>query len=175
MQKSDMHMRKVKYFNQLLRLIMMNNQHGHFVKLKLLLRDVPRPAVIICLLLSLLMNFSLPEIALADQGSCKNAANDIDLSQCLGNQIIRLRRELNIYYKKTLKQTQKHNLFDTRKTQAQLEKSQAAWKIYVNVNCAYIGGLQGGSNLYVSIFEDQCIISSINSRIYFFRHLPTGG
>lgn len=175
MQKSDMYMRKAKNFNQLLRRIIMNNKHGHFVKLKLLLSNVPRPAVIIYLLLSLLMNFSLPEIALADQGSCNNATNDIDLSQCLGNQITRLRGELNFYYKKTLKQTQKHNLFDTRKTQTQLEKSQAAWKVYVNVNCAYIGGLQGGSNLYVSIFEDKCIISSINSRIYFFHHLPAGG
>lgn len=117
---------------------------------------------------------SLPSLS-PNKHSCDSATTTIDYLQCLNAQWKGLQEKLNKTYQRVLQTTPAYSLFDTRKTRAQLEKSQTAWQNYINENCTYIGGLEGGSNAWVTGFELQCLIKETRARIYFFEHLPTGG
>ncbi|MHB1701064.1 MAG: lysozyme inhibitor LprI family protein [Acidobacteriaceae bacterium] len=112
----------------------------------------------------------------ANETVCANAPTQVAYLGCLSSHLKNEQKNLRAYYENALKQMPKDSSFnDRRKTQSQLKKSQNAWMTYINENCAYIGGLQGGSSLMIDIFEEECLVNSTKSRINFFQHLPTGG
>lgn len=99
----------------------------------------------------------------------------IEFDQCLGKELIRLQGKLQKLYNDALAKMPAESPFDVRKARGQLVKAETAWQTYVNENCAYVGGLQGGNNGWVTAFESQCLIRETQARIEFFMHLPTGG
>lgn len=105
---------------------------------------------------------------------CSRVANDIDVAKCVGVKISASSAELEKYYQTALTNLPDTDNDDDRKTKAQLIKAQAAWKVFVDEQCKYVGGLQGGSSLYVSTFDDECILDETGKRIEFFKHLPMG-
>ncbi len=67
------------------------------------------------------------------------------------------------------------NGLDNRKGKPQLILSQKAWQAYVDANCDYVGGKQGGSNQWVSYFAFECVLEEVQKRIDFFKNPPHGG
>jgi uncharacterized protein YecT (DUF1311 family) len=63
---------------------------------------------------------------------------------------------------------------DTRKGREQLRKSQRAWLIYKNEQCALEGGLEGGSNSWVSTFAGDCEEKEYKSRIKLLQSVANG-
>jgi uncharacterized protein YecT (DUF1311 family) len=100
---------------------------------------------------------------------------DIAVAQCLGKRIDAREEELERLYKAALSRMPEQSPFDTRKSKAQLVHAQAAWKNFVTEHCAYVGGVEGGGNLWVTIFSEQCLLEEYAKRIAFFQHPPEGG
>jgi uncharacterized protein YecT (DUF1311 family) len=112
--------------------------------------------------------------AFADQHDCTSGTGAGAL-QCLSPKLAEARKRLQETYDRVLQKTPKTSTFDDRKTAQQLEKAQSAWEAYAKENCAYVGGLRGGSNAWVSVFATLCLIKEIDSRTEFLSHLPSGG
>jgi uncharacterized protein YecT (DUF1311 family) len=125
----------------------------------------------LCLLLAALV---CPFESQADEDDCKSGAA-IGLLRCFDPKLAELRKQLDQSYNRVLDKMPNASSFDDRKTAEQLRKSQSAWEAYAKENCAFIGGLRGGSNAWVSVFATQCLIREIQSRIDFLEHLPSGG
>lgn len=106
--------------------------------------------------------------------SCISAVSNVDVAKCGGDQVRRRTAELDQYYQAALAKLPDES-DDPRKAKEQLVRAESAWKSFVDENCKYVGGLQGGSALYVSTFYDDCMLDELSRRIEFFRHLPVGG
>jgi uncharacterized protein YecT (DUF1311 family) len=94
--------------------------------------------------------------------------------QCLGKQIQALEKELDVLYRATLSKLPDSVPTDNRKGKPQLVKAQEAWRKYVDQHCDFIGGIQGGSNLWVTDFATRCELDEIKKRIEFFKNVPWG-
>lgn len=92
--------------------------------------------------------------------------------QCLGKKIQAAEVELDKQFKATVAQLPDSDPSDNRKGKEQLRKAQEAWRHYRDEHCAFIGGIQGGSNLWVSHFAGDCELEEINKRIEFFKNVP---
>jgi uncharacterized protein YecT (DUF1311 family) len=92
--------------------------------------------------------------------------------QCLMKKIEAAEVELDNFFNAVLTQLPDTDPYDTRKGKAQLRKAQDAWRIYRNEHCAFIGGIQGGSNLWVTHFSGDCELEETNKRIEFFKSVP---
>jgi uncharacterized protein YecT (DUF1311 family) len=77
--------------------------------------------------------------------------------------------KLNSVYKLALAALPEKDEQDIRKGREQLRKSQRAWLAYVRAQCDLEGGLQGGSNSWVSTFAGLCQEKEFNSRIAFLQ------
>lgn len=69
---------------------------------------------------------------------------------CQDKRIQRLDDELNRVYKRALAALPDKDESDIRKGKEQLQKSQRAWLTYYEEQCALEGGLEGGSNPWVT-------------------------
>jgi uncharacterized protein YecT (DUF1311 family) len=125
------------------------------------------------LLSSLLAVAAVPS-AFADQHDCTSGTGAGAL-QCLSPKLAEARKQLQESYDRVLQKAPKTSAFDERKTAQQLEKAQSAWEAYAKENCAYVGGLRGGSNAWVSVFVTLCLIKEIDSRTDFLNHPTSGG
>jgi uncharacterized protein YecT (DUF1311 family) len=94
--------------------------------------------------------------------------------QCLRKKIEATEVELDKVFNTVLTQLPDTDPYDTRKGKAQLSKAQDAWRTYRNEHCAFIGGIQGGSNLWVTHFAGDCELEETNRRIEFFKSVPWG-
>jgi uncharacterized protein YecT (DUF1311 family) len=88
---------------------------------------------------------------------------------CQGKRLKALDDELNRVYKLALAALPEKDESDERKGREQLRKSQRAWLVYVREECALEGGLQGGSNSWVTTFAGECQERELNSRIGFLQ------
>ncbi len=113
--------------------------------------------------------------AIADDNPCTVGKGSLGTAQCKAEKLKSLEKELDADYQEALGKLPDSSEWDIRQTKAQLEKSQRSWLVYRNENCSYVGGLQGGSNIWVTIFADDCAIEETERRIVFFKNLPTGG
>jgi hypothetical protein len=58
---------------------------------------------------------------------------------------------------------------DRRKDRDQLIKAQTTWQAYMEENCAYVAGAEGGSNLWIANFASRCELHDIRERSRFLR------
>jgi uncharacterized protein YecT (DUF1311 family) len=136
---------------------------------------------IVILFAGLLSGFLAPLHAQADQNECSNYGSSIEYAQCLSSKLTELRGQLDRSYRRALETVPNRSPApsDNRQTTQQLRQhlvqSQAAWQTYVAEICAYAGGVQGGSSIWVTIFQVQCLLKETRSRIEYLEHLPTGG
>jgi uncharacterized protein YecT (DUF1311 family) len=63
---------------------------------------------------------------------------------------------------------------DVRKSTEQLRKSERAWLVYMREDCALKGGLEGGSNAWVSTFISTCQVERTKERITFLMAVADG-
>ena len=141
----------------------------------------PTFVAIVILFAGLLSGFLAPLHAQADQNECSSYASSIEYAQCLSSKLTELRGQLDRSYRRALETVPNRSPApsDNRQTTQQLRQhlvqSQAAWQTYVDEICAYAGGVQGGSSIWVTIFQAQCLLKETRSRIDYLEHLPTGG
>jgi len=138
-----------------------------------------------------LIVLSIPTIALADEpamatpkgissplgesvGDPCNGVSHLEEVQCLGKALQVQDQEINRAYKRALEALPKQDGFDIRKTQSQLVKSQRAWLKYRDENCTLVGGLEGGSNLWVTHFAAPCAQKETAERIKFLESIADG-
>ena len=124
------------------------------------------------LLLAALIPLSL--FAQARPETACEGADHISQVRCLGLQIDRLNTELDSAYRQALNARPEKDGSDSRKDRDQLQKSQLVWLKYKDENCALIGGLEGGSNLWVTDFTAQCEKDEIQKRIEFLKRVANG-
>lgn len=113
--------------------------------------------------------------AIADDDPCSTQNNSLEAAQCQIERLKHLETELNARYQEALEKLPDTNVWDARQTKDQLKKAQSAWRVYRDENCSYVGGLQGGSGRWVTIFAVDCDLEETEKRIDFFKHLPAGG
>ena len=94
--------------------------------------------------------------------------------QCINQESKKLDDELNSAYKAALAARPEKDQWDSRKNSEQLRKSQRAWLKFKEENCTLIGGLEGGSNLWVSEFDSQCVKDETVARTRFLRRIANG-
>ena len=126
------------------------------------------------LLLGALFALIAPALAAADEDTCDQSTH-LTVMECLNARIGVAAAELKVLYSATLAQRPDLDPSDIRKTRAQLLKSQEAWRNYVTAQCDLVGGLQGGSNSWVTTFAMQCVLEETKKRVDFLKHLPQGG
>jgi len=93
---------------------------------------------------------------------------------CQGKRLKDLDAELNRVYKLALDAMPEEDKQDIRKNREQLRKSQRAWLTFLHENCALEGGLQGGSNSWVSTFAGDCEEKELTNRIIFLKSVAAG-
>ncbi|NWD66707.1 DUF1311 domain-containing protein [Pseudomonas gingeri] len=113
--------------------------------------------------------------AMADDGPCSTQSSSLETAQCSAEKLKYLEQKLDFSYEAALKTLPDTSRWDIRKTKGQLIKAQSAWRIYMEENCSYVGGLQGGNNMMVTEFSNECSLQETEKRIDFFRDLPKGG
>ncbi len=94
-------------------------------------------------------------------------AGVVEQTQCLGATIEKLEKQLDKVYQKALNAMPEQHENDARKSREQLRVSQAAWTTYKNENCALIGGMEGGTNLWVTHFGSLCEVEAVIKRTEF--------
>ena len=92
---------------------------------------------------------------------------------CLAQKIDIADQELEMVYRAVLAKMPENDPSDRRKNKDQLVKSQTAWKAFIQANCAYIGGDEGGSNLWVTNFASRCELRATRERTAFLRRRAT--
>jgi uncharacterized protein YecT (DUF1311 family) len=95
------------------------------------------------------------------------------IGACLDEQIKAEKATLDQLYSAALARAPVQDPTDARRSRAQLGKAEAAWADYVEANCAYVGGIEGGSNSWISVFAATCVRDAYLRRIEFFRHPPS--
>lgn len=108
-------------------------------------------------------------------GPCDQAQDHLSQVQCVADRNKKLDDELNAVYQAALAKLPDQDQWDDRKGKEQLRKSQRAWLKFKDDNCALVGGLEGGSNLAVSEFANQCVAGELAERIKFLRRVADGG
>ena len=117
--------------------------------------------------------FTVPSTVVAGSAECEGKSN-FEQVQCISKHLQELDRELNRVYKLALEAMPERNNNDRRKEQEQLRKSQRAWLKYKDDNCALVGGLEGGSNLWVTHFAALCEEKELTNRIEFLKGIADG-
>ncbi|NVZ99154.1 lysozyme inhibitor LprI family protein [Pseudomonas gingeri] len=113
--------------------------------------------------------------AVADDKPCSTQNSSIGIAQCKAEKLKDLNAVLDAHYRDALNKLPEVGSEDVRKTKEQLKKAQSAWQVYRDENCSYVGGLQGGSSMWVTIFSVDCVLEETERRIEFFKNLPVGG
>jgi len=114
-------------------------------------------------------------VTTAEAEDCDNYSGDhIRQVQCISSRIQNLDSELNEVYKQALGMLPEKETQDERKEKEQLRKSQRAWLKFKDENCALIGGLQGGNNLWVTHFAALCEEQQLKERIQFLKDIADG-
>lgn len=119
----------------------------------------------------------LPVASMAQETTADPCTLEYHLAQvqCLGKKIEMAELELAKIFDATLAQLPDVDPNDdARKSKTQLRKAQDAWCSYRNQHCAFIGGIQGGSSLWITHFAGDCALEETNKRIEFFKHVPWG-
>lgn len=98
----------------------------------------------------------------------------IAATACQGKRLKSLDAELNRVYMLALAAMPEKDDQDDRKGREQLRKSERAWLTFLHENCALEGGLQGGSNSWVSTFAGDCEEKEVASRIIFLKSVAAG-
>jgi uncharacterized protein YecT (DUF1311 family) len=113
-------------------------------------------------------SFANPEIE-----KCDSDDDNFDQMACLSRNLEKLDKELNVTYQAALATMPKTSSDDARKEQQQLRKSQRAWLKYKDENCALVGGIEGGNNLWVTKFAAMCEVSAVADRIEFLKTIAS--
>ena len=108
-----------------------------------------------------------------ESDNCDDASNLAQV-QCLGRYIAFLDQELNRTYQLALKALPEQDKDDNRRSRKQLRKSERAWLLYKDEDCTLVGGVTGGSNLWVTHFAANCEVKRTRERIRFLRKLAAG-
>ena len=134
--------------------------------------DTPRaPDRLVCLLVSL-----LPAMAVAQELTVDPCAQShLAYAKCVGKSLEAANAEVDRAYQSALAELPESDPNDTRKGRNQLRRAQEAWRNYVTEQCAFVGGVQGGSNLWVTTFAGECELKETAKRLEFFRNPPRGG
>lgn len=114
--------------------------------------------------------------AYADDALKNNVCNTgagRDQVQCDSEKLNTLNAQLTKVYQSALLRRPVTYEWDDRKTRGQLVKSQAAWSAYVEANCVYVGGVEGGNGNWVSAFSLECQIDETKKRIAFLKAVPS--
>ncbi len=96
-------------------------------------------------------------------------ASDREQVQCLSQAIDAAKRELETVYQAVFAKVSVNDRLDRRASRDQLVKAQNAWQAYVEANCAYVGGTEGGSNLWITNFASRCELQEVHERTAFLR------
>lgn len=112
--------------------------------------------------------------AQAQEVTCKEGGSHIQENACLGERLKSLDVELNRVYKLALASMPEQDPQDRRRDQEQLRKSERAWLVYVREDCALQGGMEGGSNAWVSTFAGLCEEKALKARIEFLKSIAEG-
>lgn len=124
----------------------------------------------------LLLSLTSCIIASAADNPCLTQNGSMETAQCMAEKLKSVEAQLDSSFQEALEtRPDAGDLVDIRKTKAQLKKAQNAWRVYRNENCSYVGGLQGGSDIWVTIFSTECALHETERRIEFFKNLPTSG
>lgn len=117
------------------------------------------------ILISALSLFALSAHAAAETApdACNQAAS-IEIAQCKAAQLKAEEARLDAVYAAALAGLPERDTTDSRKGKDQLRKSQIAWLKYRNDNCDYVGGQEGGSNIWVTIMSTDCAIAETKAR-----------
>jgi uncharacterized protein YecT (DUF1311 family) len=110
-----------------------------------------------------------------NKSPCLTQSGSVETGQCAEERFQAIEKQLGLSYQDALEKLPETDSSDDRKTKDQLKKAQNAWKIYRSENCNYIGGIEGGSSLWISIFSTECAIEETKKRIEFFKNLPMAG
>jgi uncharacterized protein YecT (DUF1311 family) len=117
-----------------------------------------------------LLALTLPAVVCAEDKPCSQT-NPLAVLECLNAKTEVAAAELKALYSAVLARRPDAEPTDTRKEKGQLVKAQQAWRNYVTEHCAFVGGLEGGSNLWVTTFTMQCVLQETQERIDFFKDL----
>jgi uncharacterized protein YecT (DUF1311 family) len=109
-----------------------------------------------------------------EEAACDGADGHLAQVQCLSKQIAQLDKEMNKVYQQALVARPAQDTSDSRKNREQLRRSQRAWLTYKKENCVLVGGLEGGSNLWVTHFAGQCEKEELERRIEFLKGVAQG-
>lgn len=109
----------------------------------------------------------------AISGRCATGG-DRQQVECLSQQIDRLNGDLDRAYRGALARLPEQNANDTRGSRDQLRKSEASWLQYKETNCALMGALQGGSNLWITHFAQICDEQEIQARTRLLMQIADG-
>lgn len=105
-----------------------------------------------------------------EDSGCGGSGN-LDDVQCLARYLKWLDAKLNGAYSKAMTALPTRASSDHRGEQEQLRKSQRAWLIFYRENCALEGGLEGGTNLWVTHFSALCEERELKARIRFLERI----
>lgn len=135
------------------------------------------------LLLTLSLLPSLPATAAMAQSPAANArdrCSHIDPSTeraCINRRIAGKEREMGRLYTRALAAVRasyrRYGDEDSRTSPEFLRRSQAAWRQFVDSNCAVRAAYDGGSNSSISDRETDCREGELDRRIAFLRQLAT--
>jgi uncharacterized protein YecT (DUF1311 family) len=118
-----------------------------------------------------LLALAVPVIAIADDSAADPCAKDhVAYAKCLGAKLSAADEEVERAFQVALAELPESDSEDTRKGRAQLRKAQEAWRAFANENCAYVGGLEGGSSLWVTTSAMECQLKEDKKRIAFFHN-----
>lgn len=120
------------------------------------------------LLMALIVLACISSVMAEEAENCDNYSGDHTKQvQCISSRIQNLDIELNEVYKQALASLPEKEKQDERKEKEQLRKSQRAWLKFKDENCALVGGLQDGNNLWVTHFATLCEEQQLKERIRF--------
>ncbi len=106
----------------------------------------------------------------ANNKDCDSKDGDhIGQLQCIGERMQAQDVELDRVYQSALAALPETDPEDSRKSREQLRKAQSAWLHYKVENCTLIGGMEGGSNLWVTHFAALCQENATKERIIFLK------
>lgn len=103
-------------------------------------------------------------------GNCTEPSDQQQLFECRAKLQAEKSKVLDVLFAAALKRLPESGELDSRKARQQLVLAQKAWRDYVDKNCDFIGGQQGGSNPWVSYFAAECVIEETQKRIDFFKN-----
>ncbi len=84
---------------------------------------------------------------------------------------MRIKNGQSVSYQSALAALPETDEQDNRKQRSQLVKSQLAWKEFTDANCALVGGLEGGDNIWVTEYATRCTAEATTERIEFLKSI----